>query len=105
MILRKTVKTERPSINFYYEDIITYINKTQYSLDLQSNSKTIYKQLFKTNMTNALLKDNLFGINAYLKTHGTNYRISCNRQQALNKHWPLISAAPSGIHIEISTFL
>ena len=49
MILRKTVKTERSPINFYYEDIITYINKTQYSLDLQSNSKTIYKQLFKTN--------------------------------------------------------
>ena len=105
MILRKTVKTERSPINFYYEDIITYINKTQYSLDLQSNSKTIYKQLFKTNMTNALLKDNLFGINAYLNTHGTNYRISSNRQQASNKHWPLISAAPSGIHIEISTFL
>ena len=105
MFVKENLNRKKKKINFYYEDIITYINKTQYSLDLQSNSKTIYKQLFKTNMTNALLKDNLFGINAYLKTHGTNYRISSNRQQAPNKHWPLISAAPSGIHIEISTFL
>ena len=33
------------------------------------------------------------------------YRISSNKRRASNKRRPLISAAPLGIHIEISAFL
>ena len=33
------------------------------------------------------------------------YHISSNKHRASNKHRPLTSAAPLGVHIEISAFL
>lgn len=43
MISNKLIKTDRPKIQFYYEDIINYVKKQTHILNLQNNSKIIYK--------------------------------------------------------------
>ena len=47
MISNKTIKTEQQQINFYYEDIITYIKRKKLIFDLQNNSKIIYQQIIQ----------------------------------------------------------
>ena len=47
MISNNTVKTEKPNINFYYEDIITYLRKQNAILELPKNSQKIYKQIIQ----------------------------------------------------------
>ena len=47
MISNNTIKTEKPNINFYYEDIITYLKKQNAILELPKNSQKIYKQIIK----------------------------------------------------------
>ena len=55
MISNNTIKTEKPNINFYYEDIINYLkNKTQY-LNSQKIPKKSINKSYKTN-TNTILK-------------------------------------------------
>ena len=54
MISNNTIKTEKPSINFYYEDIVTYLKKQNTILELPKNSRKIYRQ-YETN-TNTILK-------------------------------------------------
>ena len=55
MISNNTIKTEKPNINFYYEDIITYLkNKTQY-LNSQKIPEKSTNKSYKTN-TNTILK-------------------------------------------------
>ena len=53
MISNNTIKTEKPNINFYYEDIITYLkNKTQYlnSEKLQTTHHKLRGKIYgKTN--------------------------------------------------------
>ena len=40
MISNKALKTDQPQINFYFEDIITYIKNHNPMLNIQRNSKT-----------------------------------------------------------------
>ena len=40
MISNNTIKTEKPHINFYYEDIITYLKKQNAILELPKNVQT-----------------------------------------------------------------
>ena len=47
MIYNKTLKTDQPQINFYSEDIITYIKKHHLILNIQRNSKAIYQEIIK----------------------------------------------------------
>ena len=47
MISNNTIKTEKPNINFYYEDIITYLKKQNAILELPKNSRKIYKQIIQ----------------------------------------------------------
>ena len=47
MISNKLIKTDRPKIQFYYEDIINYVKKQTHILNLQNNSKIIYKQIIQ----------------------------------------------------------
>ena len=47
MISNNTIKTEKPYINFYYEDIITYLKKQNAILELPKNSRKIYKQIIQ----------------------------------------------------------
>ena len=47
MIYDKTLKTDQPQINFYFEDIITYIKKHHLILNIQRNSKTLYQEIIK----------------------------------------------------------
>ena len=55
MISNNTIKTEKPNINFDYEDIINYLkNKTQY-LNSQKIPKKSINKSYKTN-TNTILK-------------------------------------------------
>ena len=42
VISNNTLKTDQPQINFYLQDIITYIKKHHIILNTQRNSKTIY---------------------------------------------------------------
>ena len=39
MISNNTIKTEKPNINFYYEDIINYLKKQNAILELPKNSR------------------------------------------------------------------
>ena len=39
MISNNTIKTEKPNINFYYEDIINYLKKQNTILELPKNSR------------------------------------------------------------------
>ena len=41
------MKTEKPNINFYYEDIIIYLKKQNAILELPRNSQKIYKQIIQ----------------------------------------------------------
>ena len=55
MISNNAIKTEKPNINFYYEDIINYLkNQTQY-LNSQKIPKKSINKSYKTN-TNTILK-------------------------------------------------
>ena len=47
MISNNTTKTEKPNINFYYEDIIIYLQKQNAILELPRNSQKIYKQIIQ----------------------------------------------------------
>ena len=47
MISNNTIKTEKPNINFYYEDIITYLKKQNAILELPKNVRKIYKQIIQ----------------------------------------------------------
>ena len=47
MISNNTVKTEKPNINLYYEEIITYLRKQNVILELPKNSQKIYKQIIQ----------------------------------------------------------
>ena len=47
MISNNTTKTEKQNINFYYEDIITYLKKQNTTLELTKNSRKIYKQIMQ----------------------------------------------------------
>ena len=47
MISNNTIKTEKPDINFYYEDIITYLKKQNAILELPKNSRKIYKKIIQ----------------------------------------------------------
>ena len=47
MISNNTIKTEKQNINFYYEDIITYLKKQNTTLELTKNSRKIYKQIMQ----------------------------------------------------------
>ena len=40
MISNNTIKTEKPHINFYYENIITYLKKQNAILELPKNVQT-----------------------------------------------------------------
>ena len=55
MISNKTIKTEQPVFNFYYEDIITYIKKQNSILDLQNNSKKLYKEILQNEYSKYLI--------------------------------------------------
>ena len=44
MISNNILKIDQPQINFYFEDIITYIKKDHIILNTQRNSKTISKK-------------------------------------------------------------
>ena len=55
MISNKFTKTEQPKINFYYEDIITYIKKQKTILNLQNNSKLVYNQTIQNEYNNYLI--------------------------------------------------
>ena len=52
MISNNTLKTDQRQINFYFEDIITYIKKHHIILNAQRNSKTIYQEIIKTEYGN-----------------------------------------------------
>ena len=39
MISNNTIKTEKPNINFHYEDIINYLKKQNTILELPKNSR------------------------------------------------------------------
>ena len=43
MILNNAIKSEKPNINFYYEDIINYLKKQNTVLELSKNSWKFYK--------------------------------------------------------------
>ena len=47
MISNKTIKTEHQKIEFYYEDIITCIKQQNSILNLNKNSKKIYKEILQ----------------------------------------------------------
>ena len=47
MISNKTIKTEHPKIEFYYEDIITCIKQQNSILNLDKNFKKIYKEILQ----------------------------------------------------------
>ena len=55
MISNKFIKTEQLKINFYYEDIITYIKRQKTILNLQNNSKLIYNQIIQNEYNNYLI--------------------------------------------------
>ena len=55
MITNITLKTEQPQITFYYEDILPYLKKHNSILNLQKNSKTIYKQAIQIEYNKYLL--------------------------------------------------
>ena len=48
MISKNTLKADQPQIKFYFEDVITYIEKHHPTLNIPRNSKTIYQEIFKT---------------------------------------------------------
>ena len=48
MIFNKTIKTENSKLEFYYEDVITYIKLSKLNLSIlnsKKNSKKIYAQI------------------------------------------------------------
>ena len=47
IISNNTIKTEKPNINFYYEDIFAYLKKQNTILELPKNSRKIYKQIIQ----------------------------------------------------------
>ena len=47
MISNNAIKTEKPNINFYYEDIINYLKKQNTILESPKNSRKIYKQIIQ----------------------------------------------------------
>ena len=47
MISNKTIKTEHPKIEFYYEDIIIYMKQQNSILNLEKNPKKIYKEILQ----------------------------------------------------------
>ena len=47
MISNNTIQTEKPNINFYYEDIITYLKNQNALLELPKSSPKIYKQIMQ----------------------------------------------------------
>ena len=47
MISNNTLKADQPKINFYYEDIITYIKKYPSILNNPKNSKIIYQNILQ----------------------------------------------------------
>ena len=55
MISDKFIKTEQQKIYFNYEDIINYIKKQKLILNLQNNSKAIYKQVIQNEYNNYLI--------------------------------------------------
>lgn len=52
MISNNTLKADQPKINFYYEDIITYIKKYPSILKNPKNSKIIYQNILKKEYQN-----------------------------------------------------
>ena len=72
MISNNTIKTEKPSIDFYYEDIVTYLKKQNTILELPKNSRKFYKQ-YETNTNTILKQDNHTGTNTHHVFHGTIY--------------------------------
>ena len=73
MISNNTIKTEKPNINFYYEDIINYLKKQNAILELPKNSRKT-KNL-QTNNTKRIqtLYWNSTGTNTHHKFHRTIY--------------------------------
>ena len=73
MISNNTIKTEKPNINFHYEDIINYLKKQNTILELPKNSRKT-KNL-QTNNTKRIqtLYWNSTGTNTHHKFHGTIY--------------------------------
>ena len=55
MISNNTIKTEKPNINFYYEDIITYLRKQNAILELPKNSQKIYKRIIQKELEKHIL--------------------------------------------------
>ena len=47
MISNKTIKTDCPKLEFYYKDIITYIKQQNSILNIEKNSKKIYKEILQ----------------------------------------------------------
>ena len=47
MISNNTIQKEKPNINFYYEEVITYLKKQSTILELPKNSRKIYKQIIQ----------------------------------------------------------
>ena len=47
MISNNRIKTEKPNINFYYEDIITYLKKQNTILELPKISRKICNQIMQ----------------------------------------------------------
>ena len=48
MISNNTIKTEKPNINFYCEDIITYLKKQNAILELPKNLQTNHTKRIQT---------------------------------------------------------
>ena len=47
MILNNRIKTEKPNINFYYEDIIAYLKKQNTILELPKISRKICYEIIQ----------------------------------------------------------
>ena len=47
MISNKTMKTDCPKLQFYYEDILTYIKQQPYIPNTEKNSKNIYNEILQ----------------------------------------------------------
>ena len=72
MISNNTIKTEKPNINFYYEDIINYLKKQNTILESPKNSRKIYKQIIQ-NEYKHYIEIGQSRWNQYHKFHGMNH--------------------------------
>ena len=73
MILNKTIRTETPNIQFYYEDIVTYIEKHVSVLDCKNESTENYKQLLQKDYKHYVIIANQYRTKTYHIIHGTKY--------------------------------